>query len=144
MKGRDVAQDPDLACCRRPASPAAGLWWRYGRGAEVAAVAAQRGTAVEIVYATGAVEPVRWAKVTSLIRDRIVDICHCEGETVAKGDVLARLDDREVQAQLQELRAREEFLQARIGARHRTDGARLDHDPGLRARLERPANQSRR
>ena len=63
----------------------------------------QRGTAVEIVYATGAVEPVRWAKVASLIRDRIVEICDCEGKTVAKGDVLVRLDDREVRAQLKEL-----------------------------------------
>jgi RND family efflux transporter MFP subunit len=84
-------------------------WWRYGRLPTVAAVAAQRGTAVEIVYATGAVEPVRWAKVASLIRDRIVEICDCEGQVVKKGDVLARLDDRELQAQMQELKAREEF-----------------------------------
>jgi RND family efflux transporter MFP subunit len=89
---------------------AAQLLWRYGRGPDVVAVAAQHGTAVEIVYATGAVEPVRWAKVASLIRDRIVEVCDCEGKAVAKGDILARLDDREVQAQLQELKAREEFL----------------------------------
>jgi RND family efflux transporter MFP subunit len=89
---------------------AAGLvWWRMGRVPEVAFVAPLRGTAVEIVYGTGAVEPVRWAKVASLIRDRIVELCHCEGKTVAKGDVLARLDDRQVKAQLQELRAREDF-----------------------------------
>jgi RND family efflux transporter MFP subunit len=91
------------------AAAAAAAWWRYGRGVEVTTVAATRGTAVEIVYATGAVEPVRWAKVASLIRDRIVDLCYCEGKTVAKGDVLARLDDQEVRAQLQELRAREDF-----------------------------------
>jgi RND family efflux transporter MFP subunit len=92
------------------AAIAAGLaWWWLGRALEVAFVAPVRGTAVEIVYGTGAVEPVRWAKVASLVRDRIVDLCYCEGKTVAKGDVLARLDDREVQAQLQELRAREEF-----------------------------------
>jgi len=84
-------------------------WWRLGRPVEVTTVAPVRGTAVEIVYATGAVEPVRWAKVASLIRDRIVDLCHCESKTVAKGDVLARLDDREPKAQLQELKAREEF-----------------------------------
>jgi RND family efflux transporter MFP subunit len=47
--------------------------------------------------------------VASLIRNRIVEHCYCEGKTVAKGDVLARLDDREVKAQLQELRAREDF-----------------------------------
>ena len=40
---------------------AAAGWWRFGVGQQVAAVAAARGTAVEIVYATGGVEPVRWA-----------------------------------------------------------------------------------
>jgi RND family efflux transporter MFP subunit len=89
-------------------------WWRVGRGPEVTVAAPTRGTAVEIVYATGAVEPVRWAKVASLIRDRIVDLCYCEGKTVAKGDVLAKLDDREIHAQLQELRAREEFAKREL------------------------------
>lgn len=84
-------------------------WWRQGRGPEVAAVPATIGTAVEIVYATGSVEPVRWAKVTSLVRNRIIEICYCEGKTVAKGDVLARLDDKEPRAALDEFRAREEF-----------------------------------
>lgn len=84
-------------------------WWRFGRGVAATSVAAARGTAVEIVYATGGVEPVRWAKVASVIRDRIIEICDCEGKPVAKGDVLVRLDDREVQAQMKELRAREEF-----------------------------------
>ena len=85
-------------------------WWRFGVAPAVNAVAPSRGTAVEIVYATGAVEPVRWAKVASLIRDRIVELCDCEGQPVRKGDVLVRLDDREAQAQLQELKAREEFF----------------------------------
>ena len=89
---------------------AAGWWIFYGRGPAVTAVAPVRGVAVEIVYATGAVEPVRWAKVTSLIRGRIVDLCYCEGEPVNKGDVFVRLDDRELQAQLGELKAREDFL----------------------------------
>ena len=93
----------------------AGLWWvRVGRGPEVGAVLPVRGTAAEIVYATGAVEPVRWAKVASLIRDRIVELCLCEGKAVAKGDVLVRLDDRELRAQLQELRAREDFAKREL------------------------------
>ena len=91
------------------AAAAAG-WWRFGLAPQVTAVAATRGTAVEIVYATGGVEPVRWAKVASLVRDRIIDICHCEGKTVKKGDELAQLDDREVTAQVKELKAREAFL----------------------------------
>jgi RND family efflux transporter MFP subunit len=90
------------------------IWWRYNQWPQVAAIAASRGTAVEIVYATGGVEPVRWAKVASVIRDRIVDLCICEGERVAKGDVLARLDDREVEAQMKELRAREAFLKSEL------------------------------
>jgi len=85
-------------------------WYRFARTPQVSAIAAHRGTAVEIVYATGGVEPVTWAKVASLVRDRIVYICHCEGMTVAKGDELAQLDDREVTAQLKDLQAREDFL----------------------------------
>jgi RND family efflux transporter MFP subunit len=94
---------------------AAGLWWwRYGQGPEVTAVAPWRGTAAEIVYATGAVEPVRWARVASVIRDRIIEVCDCEGQSVKKGDVLARLDDREPRAALQELKAREDFIKREV------------------------------
>jgi RND family efflux transporter MFP subunit len=93
---------------------AAAWWWRVGRALDVTAVAPTRGTAVEIVYATGAVEPIRWAKVASLIRDRIVETCHCEGKAVKKGDVLVQLDDREVRAQLQELKAREDFAKREL------------------------------
>jgi membrane fusion protein (multidrug efflux system) len=92
------------------AAAAAGSWF-FRQAPQVAAAAAKRGTAAEIVYATGGVEPVRWAKVASVIRDRIVEICDCEGKTVARGDILARLDSREVQAGLKELKAREDFLQ---------------------------------
>jgi RND family efflux transporter MFP subunit len=99
---------------------AAAFWsWRALRGPEVAAVSPVIGTAVEIVYATGAVEPVRWAKVTSVIRDRIVEICDCEGKTVKKDEVLARLDDKEQNAALAELRAREEFAKREL-ERHAT------------------------
>ena len=90
---------------------AAGGWWYFGRGPLVTAASASRGTAVEIVYATGGVEPVRWAKVASVVRDRIVEICDCEGKAVKKGDVLALLDDRQARAGLKELKAREDFLQ---------------------------------
>lgn len=89
-------------------------WWTYGRIPDVSVVSPVRGTAVEIVYATGAVEPVRWSKVTSLVRQRIVDICNCENQTVKQGDVLARLDDKEIRASLHELRAREDFAKREV------------------------------
>jgi len=96
------------------AASGASAWWIYGRGPEVKTAAAASGTAVEIVYATGGVEPVQWAKVASVVRDRIIEMCACEGETVAKGDVLVRLDDRVARAQLHELKAREEFAKREL------------------------------
>lgn len=64
------------------------------------------GDAAQVVYATGIVEPVTWSKVSSLQRKRIIEICHCEGKTVKKGEVLARLDDIEERALLAEITAR--------------------------------------
>jgi RND family efflux transporter MFP subunit len=88
------------------------LWWLGNRGTLVDTVTVKTGSAAEVVYATGVVEPVHWAKVTSLQRKRIVDICKCEGQPVKTGDVLARLDDIEERAVLAELEARLQRLKA--------------------------------
>lgn len=96
---------------------ASAAWWLFGRGIEVKVVAPTRGDAAEVVYATGNVEPVLWAKVAALQRKRIVDICRCEGRAVKAGEVLVRLDDEEERSMLSELEAR---LQ-----RYRLDAARL-------------------
>lgn len=87
---------------------AATAWWLW-RGPTVTAVRVTRGSAAEIVYATGAVEPETWSRSTPLVRGRIVERCRCEGKAVRKGDVLARLDDKEAVAALNDLRALEEF-----------------------------------
>lgn len=71
-----------------------------------------RGPAVEAIYATGVVEPVIWAKVTPMVRGRIVDLCKCEGQPIGAGDFLARLDDTEQRARLREQEARAEFLES--------------------------------
>ena len=92
-------------------SALAGLaaWWL--RAPLIAAARLTRGTAAEIVYATGAVEPETWSRSTPLVRGRIVERCRCEGKPVKAGDVLARLDDKEALATLNDLRALEEFQQ---------------------------------
>ncbi len=59
--------------------PGSAGWWYAGRGPAIGAAAASRGSAAEIVYATGDVEPIRWAKVASVIRERIIEVCNCEG-----------------------------------------------------------------
>ena len=80
--------------------------WYIWRPSPVSVVTPTRGDAAEIVYASGVVEPRTWAKVTPVVRERIVEHCNCEGSKVAKGDLLARLDDNEAQAALAELEAR--------------------------------------
>ncbi|MEI5682488.1 efflux RND transporter periplasmic adaptor subunit [Mesorhizobium sp. CCNWLW179-1] len=80
--------------------------WYVWRPVAVSVVMPKRGDAAEIVYASGVVEPRVWAKVTPVIRERILEQCDCEGEEVKKGDVLARLDDSEAGAALAELEAR--------------------------------------
>ncbi len=89
------------------AGAGAGAWyWQGGFSPEVVIISPTRGEAAEVVYATGVVEPQRWAKVISLQRKRIVDLCDCEGKPVKSGDVLAKLDDYEERAALAEMQAR--------------------------------------
>lgn len=105
-----VHEPSDASAWRRTAvafaTAAAFLVAACGRGTEVGSAVARTGKAAEVVYATGIVEPVYWAKVTALQRKRIVEMCSCEGNPVKKGDVLARLDDNEERAVLTELQAR--------------------------------------
>jgi RND family efflux transporter MFP subunit len=119
---------------------AAGAYLLASRPAAVSVAPAFRGDAAEIVYATGAVEPRTWAKVAPLVRERIVELCNCEGERVATGDPLARLDDREPQAVLRELVARESFA-ARDLERLRNLAAR---NIGTQQELERAESEEAR
>ena len=90
------------------AALAATAWW-LSRGPVITVARITRGAAAEIVYATGSVEPETWSRSTPLVRGRIIERCRCEGKSVRKGDVLARLDDKEALATLNDLRALEEF-----------------------------------
>jgi len=89
-----------------------GGYWFLTKPAAVATVVPKRGDAAEIVYATGTVEPRNWAKVTALVRERIVERCDCEGQRVEQGHVLARLDSVQAEATLAELKARQKLATA--------------------------------
>ena len=93
------------------AAVAAAVWWFTASRPQVIVVKPTRGDAAEVVYATGVVEPQQWAKVSSLQRKRILEHCNCEGKTVKRGDVLARLEDGAERALLRELEARRERIQ---------------------------------
>jgi membrane fusion protein, multidrug efflux system len=99
-----------IAAALAVALAAAAVWW-FSRGPAITVVAVKRGAAAEIVYATGSVEPETWSRSTPLVRGRIVERCRCEGKAVKAGDTLARLDDKEAQATLNDLRALEAFQQ---------------------------------
>lgn len=92
----------------------AGVWFAAGGVTAVVASRPERGPAVEAVYATGAVEPTYWAKVSSTQVGRIAEIRVKEGDQVKIGDVLMRLDDREAKARIAELEAKERFLAADV------------------------------
>lgn len=91
---------------------AGGWYWWTARIPEVTVISPSRGSAAEVVYATAVVEPDNWAKVTSVIRERITELCDCEGDEVKKGDVLAVLDSGDANATLTELEARQKLAQA--------------------------------
>ena len=85
---------------------AGGFYAFWQRTPVVDLVSPIRGSAAEVVYATGVVEPETWAAVTSIVRARIIDRCNCEGKIVERGDVIARLDDTEARAVFQAIKAR--------------------------------------
>ncbi len=75
-------------------------------GTKVEAARPQRGPAVEAVYATGTVEPELWTQVSATVSGRISEILVREGDRVAEGQPLLRLEEEEALARLNELKAR--------------------------------------
>ncbi|NCY26669.1 MAG: biotin/lipoyl-binding protein, partial [Alphaproteobacteria bacterium] len=67
----------------------------------------QRGPAVHAVYATGTVEPTVMLPVSPRVTARLMTLNADEGQQVKKGDVLAQLEDSDVQSGIAELRAKE-------------------------------------
>jgi RND family efflux transporter MFP subunit len=80
-------------------------YFYYGRPPLVKVGTSTLAPVSEYVYGNGTVEPVQWAKVVPVQRRRLVQLCHCEGSMVKKGQVLGQQDDAEETAQLKELEA---------------------------------------
>jgi RND family efflux transporter MFP subunit len=93
----------------------AGFGWKLLEPANVDLISPTRGSAVEAVYATGVVEPVHWVKVAPTLTARLIHLLAKEGDAVAQGQPIAKLDDGEARARLNELEARERFLSSELG-----------------------------
>ena len=91
------------------------VWW--SRVPVVTLVPVERGPVAEVVYATGVVEPVEWARVVPVVRGRIVELCECEGRSVRRGDVIGRIDDAEQRAQAREIEARLAYAERTLARR---------------------------
>ena len=87
-------------------------WWLLRGPQAVTVVGTMRGPAVDAIYATGTVEPTVMLPVGPRIAGRIVELKTDEGRRVRKGEVLARLDTADLDATLEELRARARFARA--------------------------------
>lgn len=92
----------------------AGFVWYASRNSIVVVGPVWHGPAVEAVYATGTVEPVRWAKVGPKSTGRIVEILAHEGDRVARNALLARLNDDEASAKVDQLAAQERLLRSEV------------------------------
>lgn len=80
-------------------------------GPEVVAVKPEKGPAVQIVYATGSVEASVMVPISARNAARLIEMNVDEGSDVKKDDVLARLEDTDLQEALSEALAREEYAQ---------------------------------
>ncbi len=122
------------------AAASAGGWWVWrALPPRVAIATATAGTALEAVYATGSVEPVHWARVGPATRARITEVLVQEGERVAEGQALARLDNRQAELLAREAEARARFAEDDLN-RTRT---LVSRDIAARATLERAERDAR-
>jgi RND family efflux transporter MFP subunit len=87
-------------------------------------VAAQSGEAVDVVYATGVVEHVRQARISPVVTAPIVRVYGEEAEAVARGAVLAQLEDGPARATASQMES--EAWVARLSAARTERLYRLD------------------
>lgn len=93
------------------AGVAAALLWRLLAPPVIQVTRPVRGPAVQAVYATGTVEPSVEVRIAPRVGGRLIELRADEGDKVAAGAVLARLEDRDQRANVEQLQAR--LVQAR-------------------------------
>ncbi len=117
--------------------------WTFLKAPTVEVAPVSRGLAVEAIYATGTVEPLRWARISPTVTARLVEVMVKEGDQVQEGDLLARLDDGEAKARVGELTARETFLKQdldRVARLEKSEFASRQSSERARSELGQAAN----
>lgn len=88
---------------------AVAAWFFWPGSGAVEVVRVTRGPAVEAVYATGTVEATIMLPIAARVSARLAALNVDEGSNVTKDQVLAQLEDDDVQNMLEELQAKERF-----------------------------------
>jgi RND family efflux transporter MFP subunit len=101
-----------LAAVLSMAAAAVAAWRLWPAAVEVARVS--RGPAVEAVYATGVVEPTVMMPVAPRAGGRLAALLADEGETVRRGQVLARVEAADLEQTVQEMAAREQLARTQF------------------------------
>lgn len=76
---------------------------------KVEIITPRTGKVVDAIYATGTVEPSIMVPIAPRSAAHLTEIAASEGQEVKKGDILARLEDTEIQASIAELEAKLAF-----------------------------------
>lgn len=97
-------------------------YWYFMRPVAVRGAPARIGPAVDVVYATGFVEPEQPVEVAARVTAPVVEVVAREGDRVVRGQILARLEDseqRQLIAQLSAQTASAAFDERRTGQLYR-------------------------
>lgn len=86
---------------------------------DVSVISPHTGSAVEAVYATGTVEPTIMVPIASRTSAHLLELNATEGQEVKKGDVLARLENSEQQATVNDLTAKLSFAAANLARKEK-------------------------
>ena len=89
------------------------VYW-FSAPPSVAVVHPHRGPAVQAVYATGTVEPTVMVPIAARNMARLVELAVDEGSTVAKGQVLAKLEDDDLRRAVEVTEAEERYAKAEL------------------------------
>src|SRR6266568_1437066 len=92
---------------------AAAAFW-YSLPPSISVVSPRRGPAVQAVYATGTVEPTVMVPIAARVAARLVELAADEGSAVAKGQILARLEDDDLRRAVETAQAEERYAKAAL------------------------------
>ncbi len=109
------------------------------QGTEVRTEIAGQRPLVETVSAPGEIEPLTKVEMSAEVSARIEQLPVREGDLVKKGDMVVKLDDRDLRAGLQSVRAQREAEKFRLRSEQASRAGLLKHLEFARRTLERQA-----